>query len=269
MLNKSIKGISTKAKTELLFMLLGALIFYFLVHPFSMILNIIESSSGKITAGRIFEIMKEHLVMSFTSEMFRLSLSYIIFGSLIGLIFGLFQSKLLKSNLIIQKQGKIISDDILRWIEMGESNWLELKSSLRYDYKTQEVNKNLEVVIAKTIAGFLNSNGGKLIIGANDNGDILGLENDYLTLKIKNKDGFEMKIFQIINGYIGRQACFNIHVTFIDINTKEVCLVSVNVAKEPIYLSDKNNDKFYVRTGNATNPLSLKETVQYLNNRKL
>jgi predicted HTH transcriptional regulator len=41
-----------------------------------------------------------------------------------------------------------------------------------------------------TIAGFMNKNGGILLIGIDDNGKILGLKNDMETLKKKNVDGF-------------------------------------------------------------------------------
>jgi predicted HTH transcriptional regulator len=57
---------------------------------------------------------------------------------------------------------------------------LEFKSSLRWGVPEGGVNKTLEKVIVKTIAGFLNSkDGGTLLIGVADNGTILGLEGDY------------------------------------------------------------------------------------------
>src|SRR5262249_52828570 len=45
-------------------------------------------------------------------------------------------------------------------LEQGEGSTVEYKSSLRYDYRTEAVNKDLTKVVAKTIAAFLNSQGG-------------------------------------------------------------------------------------------------------------
>ena len=42
---------------------------------------------------------------------------------------------------------------------MGESPTLEFKSSLRWDFREQQVNKALQRVIAKTAAGLMNSEG--------------------------------------------------------------------------------------------------------------
>ncbi|WP_163769896.1 AlbA family DNA-binding domain-containing protein, partial [Proteus mirabilis] len=87
------------------------------------------------------------------------------------------------------------------------NEYTEFKSSLRYDYAKKNTNKELEIVIAKTIAGLMNANGGKLIIGISDKGEILGLENDYFTLKHKNRDGFERRVYEIVNQYLGVEFC--------------------------------------------------------------
>ena len=75
-------------------------------------------------------------------------------------------------------------------IKDGENDYVEFKSSLRWDYEQRNVNKIMESVVAKTITAFMNSGGGKLFIGVDDAGKILGIEKDYATLKNKNKDGF-------------------------------------------------------------------------------
>ena len=67
-------------------------------------------------------------------------------------------------------------------IAEGESDELEFKSSLRWDYKQEAVNKRLEDVVVKSIAAFGNGQGGTLLIGVNDVGTPLGLEHDYTTL---------------------------------------------------------------------------------------
>ena len=49
--------------------------------------------------------------------------------------------------------------------------------------KQEKINRSLEEIVLKTIAGFLNGDGGTLLIGVTDDKQIIGLENDYKTLK--------------------------------------------------------------------------------------
>lgn len=149
-------------------------------------------------------------------------------------------------------------------IQKGENEKVEFKSSLRYDYRQIKTDKNLEDVILKSIAGFLNGKGGILIIGVNDYGKILGLANDYWSLKIKTKDGFEQRLMLIISNTFGKDICSKIHVTFHLIEDKEICCILIDRSKRPVYVRDNNQTTFFLRTGNTTNPLSTSETVDYL-----
>lgn len=153
---------------------------------------------------------------------------------------------------------------ILKLIEKGENERVEFKSSLRHDYRQIKTDKNLEEVILKSIAGFLNSNGGILIIGVDDHGEILGLENDYWSLKTKSKDGFEQRLMLIISNAFGKHICSKIHVSFFEIKLKQVCSILIDRSKRPVYFKENNQTVFFLRTGNVTNPLSTSETVEYL-----
>jgi len=102
-----------------------------------------------------------------------------------------------------QKPEKVV--DYKGVIKDGENDYVEFKSSLRWDYEQGNANKTLESIIAKTIASFMNSGGGKLFIGVDDEGKILGIEKDYDTLRNKNKDGFFLQLTQVINQYLGKE----------------------------------------------------------------
>jgi hypothetical protein len=66
---------------------------------------------------------------------------------------------------------------------LQESDTVEFKSSLRWSYQANKYDREMERVVVKTVAGFLNSyRGGNLIIGLDDKGEVLGLELDYSTL---------------------------------------------------------------------------------------
>lgn len=150
-------------------------------------------------------------------------------------------------------------------IKEGESRKVEFKSSMKWDYKQDKVNKELKEVIAKTISAFLNSSGGTLIIGVNDSGKILGLEKDFSTLKDKNKDGFERELTNVIRQYIGILSMKWIRVVFEKINENLICRVEVSKASKPTYFTNKDgkNDLF-IRAGNATHMLDTKEANDYV-----
>ena len=65
----------------------------------------------------------------------------------------------------------------------GESDSLEFKSSARWNMRAGKRDDAMETVIAKTVAAFMNSGGGTLLIGVDDDGRLIGLGPDYATLK--------------------------------------------------------------------------------------
>ena len=87
-------------------------------------------------------------------------------------------------------------------IDEGESDELEFKASFRTNYPEGNLNKKLEQVILKTVAAFSNGEGGVLLIGVNDEGEILGLEHDYSSLK-GTKDEFELHLRNLFNSTFG------------------------------------------------------------------
>jgi hypothetical protein len=63
-------------------------------------------------------------------------------------------------------------------IVSGESSVVEFKSSLRMNLHTKNADQKIEHAVLKTLAAFLNTRGGTLVIGVDDNGTPLGLEDD-------------------------------------------------------------------------------------------
>ena len=90
-----------------------------------------------------------------------------------------------------------LSTDLAELIGLGESETLEFKSSARWNYKAKQFDKKLEQMIVKTVCGFMNHDGGTLLIGVNDDGSPVGLQPDYGTLGAKgDRDGFELFLHQ-------------------------------------------------------------------------
>ena len=163
--------------------------------------------------------------------------------------------------------------DILEMINQGETHHVEFKTTLRYDMRLQKVNRKLEEVILKTIAAFGNGQGGNLIMGVTDDMEIIGLENDYNTLKDGSKDGFELHLRNLVNTAYGVEfASNNLTITFPVIDETEFCLVEIKSSLNPAYtmVTDKNgqkSEKFYVRSGNSSPEMPLSEIASYIQSR--
>jgi len=150
-----------------------------------------------------------------------------------------------------------------RLLKEAEHERLEFKSSFRFDYKTSQVNRNLEKTVMKTVAAFLNSNGGHVVIGVDDKKNPIGLVNDYKTLSRENKDAFENHFTNIFNNMIGPEFRHKINLSFHNFGGNEVCVVEAIASERPVYLKNDDNEFFYIRTGNASTALKLSEIEEY------
>jgi len=135
---------------------------------------------------------------------------------------------------------------------------------MRWDLRTQQVNKDLEKSIAKTVAGFLNSEGGTLLIGVADDCTVLGIKYDLQTISPKDRDGYEQKLHQVLTDALGAEFSQYQHVSFEESEGKTVCIVRVDPSPEPVYLTDKGATEFYVRVGNTTRPLDMQAAHDYI-----
>ena len=158
-------------------------------------------------------------------------------------------------------------------IAEGESDELEFKSTLRWDVKEGTINKKLEEVIMKTVAAFANSQGGTLLIGVGDDGEVLGLEPDYHSLGGVDRDKFELHLRNLLNQQFGTGfVTSKVVVKFHEVEEKEVCEIETAAAKEPVILTvkDKNGqptEKFYARSGNSSQEIPLREMNAYIKER--
>ncbi len=149
-------------------------------------------------------------------------------------------------------------------IAQGESEQIEFKSSLRWDIKTNKVNKYLQQGIVKAIAGMLNVEGGTLLIGVADDGTILGIEKDFQTLKKKNADGFQLLLIDIVENSLGIDCMPHLQILFESVGEKLVCVVVIEKSLEPVYCMGRHTTEFWVRTGNSTRQLDIKAAMKYI-----
>ncbi len=161
--------------------------------------------------------------------------------------------------------GRVLTADPKVLISKGEGFFLEFKETLRYDARKGEISKEMEKAVMKGIVGFLNADGGTLIVGVNDDGVVTGLDNDYKTLPKKNRDGFENHLNMLVKTMIGLSFSKYVSVRFESVDGKDICMITVREGHKPAYLVnlDKKED-FYVRVGNSTQPFSMSETSEYI-----
>ena len=162
-------------------------------------------------------------------------------------------------------------------IASRETQRLEKKSSLRWSYNENVKDKTLESIIMKTIAGFNNSDGGQLIIGVDDDGNILGLDNDYSTLQKQDNDGFSNHLIRIIENNFGIEFSTELVSTewieFPIIEEKEICAINISRGDKPTLLVhiDKNGQKskiLYRRLDGQTIPIQDSEQIfEYIKER--
>ena len=150
----------------------------------------------------------------------------------------------------------------------GENKRVEFKSSLRWDMDEGKVNKVLEDVVVKTIAGFLNTEGGTLLIGVDNTGGAIGLAGDYGTLNGQSRDAFELHLQQIVARDLGEALSASyLTVNFHKIDGEDICQITVDPSDQPVYVENSNQALFYVRNGNLTRALPVDETVRYVQHR--
>ena len=101
-------------------------------------------------------------------------------------------------------------------------------------------------------------------IGVADDGTILGLDNDYQTLKRQDQDGFEQAIMSSVSTNLGADLCQFVQVLFHVIHGKDICRLIIHQAPRPVFLKQGNGPKFFLRTGGGTRDLNIQEATEFI-----
>jgi len=121
-------------------------------------------------------------------------------------------------------------------IKRGESKTLEFKATLRWDVREdRQDDKVITHSVLKTIAAFLNTEGGDLLIGVADDGSITGIEQD----RLENDDKFLHHLAQVVRNGLGDRASTCIDPKSQIVEGKTVCVVSCQRSPEPVFLKWK------------------------------
>ena len=149
--------------------------------------------------------------------------------------------------------------DLEAVIAAGESDRVEFKSSLRTNLHTGKKDSKIEAAVIKTIAGFLNSDGGTLIVGVGDDGAPTGIDHD----KFDNEDKMNLHLTNLVNDKIGKHVWSSIRAVFDEYQGTRVLVVQCKKSARPVYVKEED-ERFYIRTSNATNYLPASEIHPYI-----
>lgn len=241
-------------------LLLGAAVGIFVLYPTNEFVYYYEYQPGNSTAAD-FALYQMH--RSLRGQTPEKTTFYAIVGMILSVGGAGLYSGMVRRSERIEQLSAALESDLETLIERGESATLEFKSSFRWDLRENKVNRALEGVILKTLAGYMNGNGGTLLIGVADDGSIVGLDQDYQTLKKQDRDGFEQALMTAIATKIGGDACRSVQIVFHSIDNKDVCRVIVAPASRPVYVKEGEAPKLYVRTGALTRELNVQEAINY------
>ena len=151
-----------------------------------------------------------------------------------------------------------LSDEerIVRLIDGGENLKVEFKETLSLNIHTEKKDDALHDAVLKNVVGFLNKDGGCLLIGVADSGEIKGIEKDFY----KSDDRYKLRLSDLIDKHIGTKEINFIHYRIVTVNDKKVCEIVCDKSPEPAYF----NEEFYVRVDPKTKKLSSKEANEYI-----
>tara|TARA_Y100000590_G_C15700839_1_gene1006712 strand:+ start:214 stop:2319 length:2106 start_codon:yes stop_codon:yes gene_type:complete len=148
-------------------------------------------------------------------------------------------------------------------IRLGEGPNVEFKSTLQWDVREEKRNIALRHEVLKTLVAFMNSDGGTLLIGVEDSGQIFGLEKD-LEFTRGSEDLFLNMLSTLIIENIGVEFVNRMQARIESVSDSRICVVNVSKSLDPVFLSGPRGSEFFVRAFNTTRQLDSEQTMHYL-----
>lgn len=157
------------------------------------------------------------------------------------------------------------STKVLSIIAAGESSVVEFKSSLRWNTHAGRRDETMTQIVMKTVAAFLNSEGGTLLIGVEDAGTICGIQHD----QFDNSDKFLLFLMDKLKAAFGLLAASHVKATVVDIGSASVCVVECHRSDRLVFIQtrdserDKEREACYIRQGPRTIELPPSAIIDY------
>ncbi len=152
-------------------------------------------------------------------------------------------------------------EEVAKLIAQGEHAHVEFKSSLRTNLHTQKVDKRMEHSVLKTVNAYLNTHGGTLLVGVDDAGQIIGLDND----QFPHTDALNLHFTNMLKNHIGAEYLPFIRFDTLKVHDKDVLKVDCAKSHKPSFLSIDGVEEFYIRNGPSSAQLKGRALVDYIN----
>jgi hypothetical protein len=166
------------------------------------------------------------------------------------------------ANAMLQQVHRLSdSDKILALIRSGESRTLEFKETLSLDIRKGTKESYIENMVLKTIAAFLNSQGGTLLVGITDDGLIKGIRKDMESFFKGNRDDLLKHFKNILRRSIGETFYPIIDYDTVEVEGELVLRVDCLPSDKECFI---DSTEFYVRTNPATDKLEGQKMIEYI-----
>jgi len=158
------------------------------------------------------------------------------------------------------------ADPVLLLIAEGEGQRLEFKETLEWDIRQQKGNRELHKEICKTVCALANADGGTLLIGVADSGEIKGLERDFGLCKAgkQNRDGFQLKLQDLLREHLSPLPINSVGISFCDFAEGVICKVDVKPSRKVVHIDAQD---VYVRFGNQSLKLTGQQLTEWIEER--
>jgi len=159
----------------------------------------------------------------------------------------------------------VLTDEerVLALSKRGESEGVEYKELLSSDERPQRGRKDRVERSLRAVVAFLNSQGGSLLVGVRDDGEILGLNREVEQVH-RSRDELLLFWTNKLRDQIGPTFFPFIESRLVDVSGRLVLMVQCRRAQRPCFLNDR---EFFIRLNNATQRLEGQDLWEYLRER--
>jgi predicted HTH transcriptional regulator len=148
-------------------------------------------------------------------------------------------------------------------VAKGESRKVEFKSTMRMNLHAGKPGREIELAWLKGVAAFMNTDGGTLLLGVTDAGEITGIEQDLF----ENEDKCRLHFKNLIARHIGAELSKYIRFVLVPVDGVTVGVVHCARSAEPVFLRDGDREHFYIRNGPSSDELPVSKALKYIENR--
>jgi uncharacterized repeat protein (TIGR03833 family) len=171
-------------------------------------------------------------------------------------------------------------------IPKNEDAYTEFKSTFQYDLlqetlrrdgkiesadarknNSKKIRTDIQKEISLTIAAFANNDSGRLFIGVNDDGAVLGLGRDLKECG-GSIDKLQLTIVDSLKNFLKDSAFISkLKFELVDSGNSQYLVISVPTATQPIIVHYENNEEMYVRIQNRSEKFTTSDFLKHCKDR--